>query len=161
MKKFLSLTLAGTIAAVALTGCAPQQQTLILVQPLNSSKQVLLDSNPAGDPGDSTAFESVLEKDGKYFGGMLGTTTKVSAMPASIVPGSEERLLTAIFDLLDGEISVSGITHYNPTATRLDLLKPVTRAITGGTGAYVGVRGEVTTTRNEDDTFTHVLRMWK
>ena len=161
MRKIVWATLAAATLVSGLTGCAPQQQTLTLVQPLNSAKQEILNQNPAGDAGDGTAFESIVEKDGKYFGGMLGTTTKVSTMPSSIVSGSEERLLNGVFDLLDGEIIVSGITHYNPTATRLDLLKPVTRAITGGTGAYAGVRGEVTTTRNEDDTFTHVLRMWK
>ena len=161
MKRIFALALAGTAAAAALTGCAPQQQTLTLVQPLNSAKQEILNQNPNGDAGDGTAFESIVEKDGKYFGGMLGTTTKVSTMSTSVVAGSEERLLQGVFDLLDGEIIVSGITHYNPTATRLEQLKPVTRAIVGGTGAYVGVRGELVTTRNEDDTFTHVLHMWK
>ena len=31
------------------------------------------------------------------------------------------------------------------------------RAIVGGTGKYKGVEGEVTTTRNDDGTYTHVL----
>jgi alpha-D-ribose 1-methylphosphonate 5-triphosphate synthase subunit PhnG len=31
------------------------------------------------------------------------------------------------------------------------------RAVVGGTGKYRGIKGEVTTTRNEDGTYKHVL----
>jgi hypothetical protein len=34
---------------------------------------------------------------------------------------------------------------------------PQKNAVVGGTGKYKGVRGEVTTTRNEDGTYTHIF----
>jgi len=36
---------------------------------------------------------------------------------------------------------------------------PQVRAITGGTGAYMGARGQVTTTHNADDSYTYVVEL--
>ena len=60
----------------------------------------------------------------------------------------QERLLIAVFDLPQGQISVLGVSDYREGDLLLPAGEPVTRAIVGGTGAYVGVDGEVTTVRN-------------
>jgi hypothetical protein len=66
-------------------------------------------------------------------------------------------MVTAVFDLPDGQISVLGVSYYYENDQLLPSDQPVTRAIVGGTGRYVGVDGEVTTVRNENGSYTHTL----
>ena len=66
-----------------------------------------------------------------------------------------------VFDLPDGEIVVMGMSFYVPTHPVLEKQEPVARAIVGGTRAYAGIRGEVITIHNDDDTYTQEIRYWK
>lgn len=38
---------------------------------------------------------------------------------------------------------------------------PQIRAVIGGTGDYMGARGQLTTTRNEDGTYEHLIELMK
>lgn len=141
------------------TGCgsSSNQQTLTLIQEPGPVKSIVSDHNPNDDAGDEYAFEGPILKDGKPYGVMLGTITTLFAGIESWHPESEARLLTAVFDLPGGQISVVGATYRTPDGAQGDF-KSLTRPVVGGSGGYLNARGEVTTTYNEsDDTYTHVI----
>jgi hypothetical protein len=57
----------------------------------------------------------------------------------------------------DNKIVASGGTSNHKGEQVMKLGIDQKRAVVGGTGKYKGIKGEVTTTRNEDGTYTHVL----
>lgn len=151
---------AAALGALALSGCTSSQTTLVLTQVSGDDVELnALDLNPSGDAGDLTTFEAPIAKDGEPYGSLMGTMTKVGSIGAGLNTEREERMLTAVFDLPEGQISVLGVSYYMDGDLLLPAGEPVTRAIVGGTGEYVGIDGEVTTVRNEDGSYTHTLRI--
>jgi hypothetical protein len=137
-------------------------ETLNLVQRSEDPVELVrLDLNPNGDSGDVTTFEVGVYHDGKPFGSVMGTITTVGAIGKGSRPNREERLLTAVYDLPGGQISALGISYYFKGDKLLPKGESMTRAIVGGTGKYMGVDGEVITTHNPDNSYTHVLRIVK
>jgi hypothetical protein len=162
MKKIIAALIAGAVSAIVLSGCAAQgPEVLLLTQNTDGSKLVSIDFNTEGDLGHEYVFESPMLKDGKPYGEMFGTMTKVGEVGHGTHPDREDRLLTAVFDLPEGEIVVTGLSFYVPLHPTLEKQEPIARAIVGGTGAYAGIRGEVITTHNADDTYTQEIRYWK
>jgi hypothetical protein len=148
------------LSLVGLVGCTPQVSVITLTQVSGADVELTeLDLNPSGDSGDVTTFEAPVAKDGQPYGSFMGTMTKVGSIGAGWNIEREERMLTAIFDLPEGQISVLGISYYKKSDRLLETGAPETRAIVGGTGKYVGVDGEVTTVRNENGSYTHTLRI--
>lgn len=148
------------LSAGVLASCGLAERTLVLTQASgNEVELTALDLNPSGDAGDVTTFEAPITKEGQPYGSLMGTMTKVGSIGAGLNKKREERLLTAVFDLPQGQISVLGVSYYREGAVLLPAGEPVARAIVGGTGAYVGVDGEVTTVRNQDGSYTHTLRL--
>jgi hypothetical protein len=152
---------AAAVAAAALitlaVGCGSDQQVLTLTQEPAPVKEVAINTDPNGDPGDQFVFEGPVLKDGKAYGVMLGTITKEFAHMKTWHPKSEERLVTAVFDLPGGQISVLGASSYAPGASEGDFTSE-TRAVVGGTGTYLNAHGEVTTTYNKSaNLYTHVI----
>lgn len=148
------------MAAFILTGCGAGEETITLTQRVDDPVElVVLDLNPSGDSGDITTFEAGLYLDDQAYGSVMGTIIKVGSLGEGARTDREERVLTAVYDLPGGQISALGISYYYEGDTLLPEDEPMTRAIVGGTGEYVGVDGEVTTTRNPDDSYTHVLRL--
>lgn len=160
-KRLFTVFAALTVGALFLTGCAPTQQSLTLIQSANEFHLDSLDLNPAGDAGDLSTFEAPLQKDGKPFGSFVGTVIKISGLDQGSNPNREERLVTMVFDLPDGQISALGVTYFERGKSLIGVTEPMTRAIVGGTGAYVGIKGEAILTRNADNSATHVLHFWK
>ncbi|NBP86330.1 MAG: hypothetical protein EBU54_14510, partial [Mycobacteriaceae bacterium] len=116
-----------------------------------------LNTDPSGDPGDQFAFEGPVLKDGKAYGVMLGTITKEFGNVKTWHPKSEARLVTAVFDLPGGQISVLGASSYTPGAPAGDFTRE-TRAVVGGTGTYLNAHGELTTTYSKSaNLYTHVI----
>jgi hypothetical protein len=147
-----------TTASLTLVGCGSSAETLVLTQGDGESVVLTeLESNPSGVAGDTTVFEGPVEKDGEPYGSIMGSMTKVGALGAGWREDREERMLTAVFDLPSGQISVLGVSYYFEGDELLPAGEPVTRSIVGGTGDYVGIDGEVTTVRNEDGSYTHTL----
>ena len=161
MKKIVAALAAGALVAIALSGCAQGPEVLVLTQNTDGSKLVSLESTGQDDLGHEYVFESPMLKDGQPYGEMFGTMTKVGEVGHGTHPENEDRLLNAVFDLPDGEIVVVGLSFYAPSAAALTKQEPVARAIVGGTGAYAGIRGEVITIHNDDDSYTQEIRYWK
>ena len=161
MKKLAATAVVGLLSVLALTGCTQSPEVLILTQATNGSKLTSLNTNANGDLGDEFVFESPMLKDGKPYGEMFGTMTMVGELGHGTHPAREDRLLNAVLDLPDGEIVVLGLSFYVPLHAALEKQEPVARAIVGGTRAYAGIRGELITTHNDDDTYTQEIRYWK
>lgn len=162
--RFIQATVMAPAAAglLLLSACGKNKETLNLIQRSDDPVELTsLDLNPNGDSGDITTFVADVYRDDKPYGSMIGTITTVGAIGKGSRPNREERLLTAVYDLPGGQISALGISYYFEGDRLLPKGDSMTRAIVGGTGKYMGVDGEVTTTRNHDNSYTHVLRIVK
>jgi hypothetical protein len=160
MKQFLAIF----TAALFLLSCQNQTgsawQTLTYIQ----DKPVLIHVNlgdSAHGHGDGMAFEAVLkDTTGKAVGEVLGwivTVDIVDGDSTNLIKVSD-RIGTMVFDLGDeNEIIAQGGTSYHHGEQQMKLGIAQKRAIVGGTGKYKGVEGEITTIRNDDGTYTHVL----
>eukprot|EP00808_Paulinella_micropora_P029819 g62497.t1 len=99
------------------------------------------------------AFEAATRTEaGKKSGLLIGTLTTVR-----ITPDEEERLGNLVFRFDDGEFIVQGASAYPLSQLEMANNDPQVRAVLGGTGAYIGVRGQVSTVRNPDKTYTHTM----
>ena len=147
------------IATVAFAGCGgsstPADFSLVQRPPH-------LDAVDQGAPGVSTAdldvFDAALTKDGAPFGRVYGEQT-VEAETGSVAAHNavETRMTDLIFALPDGQIVVHGASAYPRGDWHLHAGTPVVRAIIGGTKAYVGAHGELTTTRNTNGSYTQAF----
>ena len=115
-----------------------------------------------GASGASTAdldvFDAALTKDGAPFGTLYGEQTVEAEQSAAAAHGAvETRMTDLVFELPDGQIVVHGASAYPRGNWHLHAGTPVVRAIVGGTQAYVGASGELTTTRNANGTYTQAF----
>ena len=151
-------------AAFFLLSCQNQSssawQTLTYTQDKPLLTHVNLGDTSHGH-GDGMAYEAILKDTaGTAVGEVMGWLITVdimdgdSANPIHIT----ERIGTMVikFDE-ENKIIASGGTINSKGEQVMKLGIAQKRAVVGGTGKYKGIKGEVTTTRNEDGTYTHVL----
>ncbi|MEN9371295.1 MAG: hypothetical protein RLZZ64_370 [Bacteroidota bacterium] len=160
MKQFLTIF----TAVLFLLSCQNQAdsswQTLTFIADKAFLTHVNLGDTSHGH-GDGTAFEGVLKDTaGATVGEVLGWLVTVdivdgdSANPVYIT----DRVGTMVFKFdEDNKIVTSGGVIYPKGEQQMDIGIAQKRAVVGGTGKYKGIKGEVTTTRNEDGTYKHVL----
>lgn len=135
-----AVALAGSavVTAPAATA-APSDWDLVLTQ----DAPVLVDSIVIDDVVIERTFEAVLrDSKGRKVGMLYGSHRDIDAKDR---PGLDIRYRTLVFEFADGQVIAEGVSKYK---TLGPFLKPGTKttiAITGGTGAYVGVKGEVKT----------------
>jgi len=73
----------------------------------------------------------------------------------------QDRIVSMVFDLGDANtLVISGKSVY-PHPGELEMVKnnPQIRAIIGGTGKYIGARGQISTTRDDDGGYTHHIEL--
>lgn len=160
MKNLLILLFVGLLAVGCQQSSSSKWTTIKLIQ----GEPILVNLN-LGDTsqthGDGMAFEApIKDTAGNPVGEVLGWLVTVdimdgdSANPVNIT----ERIGTIIFNFgEESEIIAQGGTSYLKGNQQMQYGILQKRAIVGGTGKYKGVNGEVTTTRNDDGTYTHVL----
>lgn len=160
--KLLSVSL---FSLVALTACnAPNKtaewQTMTLIQ----AKPVLVeiaDEDSAREHGEQMFFEAKLsDQSGKAVGQLLGKHV-IADIPGDDGVGNptvEERFTTMAVVFEDGdEIMTMGALVYPVNEKIMQANAPQVRALIGGTGKYKGIRGQIKTTRNADETYTHSI----
>jgi hypothetical protein len=160
MKQFLTIF----TAVLFLLSCQNQAdsswQTLTFIADKAFLTHVNLGDSAHGH-GDGTAFEGVLKDTaGATVGEVLGWLVTVD-----IVDGDStnpvyisDRVGTMVFKFdEDNKIVASGGVIYRKGEQQMDIGIAQKRAVVGGTGKYRGIKGEVTTTRNEDGTYTHIF----
>ena len=160
MKQFLVIFSAVFFLLSCQNQAGSDWQTLTFTQDKPFLTHVNLGDTAHGH-GDGMAYEAVLKDTaGKPVGEVLGWMITVdimdgdSANPAYIT----ERIGTMVikFDE-ENKIIASGGTINSKGEQVMKLGIGQKRAVVGGTGKYKGIKGEVTTTRNEDGTYMHVL----
>ena len=111
--------------------------------------------------GDGMAFEAVLKDTaGTAVGELLGWMVTVDIVDGDSANAVHitDRIGTMVFKFDDeNKIVASGGTVYHKGEQIMKLGIDQKRAVVGGTGKYKGIKGEITTSRNEDGTYKHVL----
>ena len=109
--------------------------------------------------GDLMAFDSDFTNDKGMMGILSGYITTVD------IPNEaetfEDRMVHMVFDFGEANTIVVGGKSVYPKTLGAEFTKqiPQIRAVIGGTGAYMGARGQLTTTRNEDGTYEHLIEL--
>ncbi len=160
MKKILVLFTAALFILSCQNRVGSGWQTLTFIQEKPFMTHVNI-GDTALSHGDGMAFEAVLkDTSGTKVGEVLGWLVTVDVIDGNSTNPIQisDRIGTMVIDLGDeNEIIAQGGTSYHHGNHQMKIGLAQKRAITGGTGKYKGIKGEVTTTRNEDDTYTHVL----
>jgi hypothetical protein len=122
-----------------------------------------LDLGPPGNsPGDAYYFAAPLHSSpgGPVTGEVFGSKTLIK-VAADVIPNSEKRATVLFFTFGDArdQIIALGAVDYPPTAAEFSPGQPVMRAILGGTGRYMGARGQLTSTRNADGSYTQLFTL--
>jgi hypothetical protein len=131
----------------------------------DAPKMSLLDlGQPGNSPGDVYHFFAPLRssRGGPVTGEVFGSKTLIK-LATDTNPGTENRgtLLFFTFGGHQNQIVVFGITEYSPSAGEFAAGKSVVRPVLGGTGKYIGVRGQLSSTRNADGSYTQVFTLLK
>jgi hypothetical protein len=69
--------------------------------------------------------------------------------------------LSFTFSDRQDQIIALGVADYSPAAGEFEADKPRARAVLGGTGKYMGARGQLMSTRNADGSYTQVFTLLK
>jgi hypothetical protein len=114
--------------------------------------------------GDSFYFYAALRlvPAGPVVGEVFGTKVVVKTATA-LQPLIEQRITNLVFtfnDRLD-QIVVAGVADYPVAGAEFDPDQPMVRAIVGGTGAFIGARGELTSTRHPEGGYTQIFALLK
>jgi uncharacterized protein YdeI (BOF family) len=108
--------------------------------------------------GDMLAFEAAVSGEGGMKGTMQGVLVTVS-----IAEGGEtfeDRTGQIYIDLGGGNsLVVAGHSVYKDGSQEMEVGVSQIRAVIGGTGDYMGSTGQVTTTRNADGSYDHVVEL--
>lgn len=155
-----ALALTGLVGIGALTSCSGDSsdakstnKTLVLDLVSGAPNTVKSDlGEPGPSIGDLATFNATVTKDGKAFGNLVGTKILV-VLPGEDGVGTFQNQLTFVLD--DGTITITGVQPYpvdpNNAAAVAKVREGVTqRAIAGGTGAYAGAQGVLTTSEEQD-----------
>ena len=162
MKKLLLLILISTIGCNQNEKNITQSQNTITSIKLHQElpKIVYFDLGVVGNStGDLMAFDSVLSNDKGMTGMLSGYITTID------IPNEtetfEDRMVHMVFEFGGANTIVVGGKSVYPKILGAEFtkLKPQLRAVVGGTGEYMGARGQLTTTRNEDGTYEHLLEL--
>src|SRR3954451_15772995 len=160
--------LAALFASVLITACgahSSNQSSENFTVYEDTPKMSLLDLGAPGNSlGDVYHFSAPLhsERGGPVTGEVIGSKTLVK-MPTDGNANLERRATLLFFTFANGkdQIIAFGAADYSPSTPEFDGGKSVVRPVLGGTGKYIGARGQVTSTRNTDGSYTQVFALLK
>lgn len=143
---------------ITFTNHSHAKQTFTITQ--NKPEIQHIDIGSAGmSIGDILAFEAPFKtKDGKQ-GRMYGMITIVS-LPTGQNDQFLDRISTIILDFGHNDsLVVNGRSVYGTYKGEIKDNAPQLRAVTGGTGKFIGARGQISTSRNSAGTYEHVIEL--
>lgn len=151
-------TLGLALAVATPVAAAPETTTIVLRQ--DAPVIAPLPGAVAGSTGYSFAYEAILRGPaGKRVGLMSGVVLTVDVTVGVVV--EETRHREVVFALRGGQLVAQGVSLYPASQVQIAANRPVVIAIVGGTGDYLGARGEVTTSRRADGSYRHVITLLK
>jgi hypothetical protein len=160
--------LAALLASFLIAGCGaqsnhPSTETFTVYE--DAPTMSLLDLGAPGNSlGDVYHFSAPLhsERGGPVTGELIGSKTLVK-MPTDANPKTERRATLMFFNFADGkdQIIAFGAADYSPSVPEFEVGQSAVRPVLGGTGRYIGARGQVTSTRNQDGSYTQVFTLLK
>lgn len=155
-----NVPLYAAIACLSLTFTAAAQakQTFTITQSKPEIQHI--DIGTTGmSIGDILAFEAPFKtKEGKE-GRMYGMITLVS-LPTGANDPFLDRISTIVLDFGGSDsLVINGKSVYGAYQGEIKDNVPQMRAITGGTGKFIGARGQISTTRNTTGTYEHVIEL--
>ena len=118
-----------------------------------------IDVAPKGhSDGDILTFEADLTGENGRHAVLDGYLITVDEANAS--EPDEDRYSHMVVDFGDGSTIVAeGRSSYSAAATEMANNKPRLRAVVGGTGEFIGARGQISTWRNEDGSYDHTIEL--
>ena len=136
---------------------------LVLNQDLPNVRTIRLEQSESST-GDLMVFDATFRaEDGSIKGILTGSLLVLDLLKSAAASASavQSRLINFVINVEgDGMIVVGGHEIHPPdSAAEMVPGEPQVRAITGGTGTFIGARGEISTVRNEDGTYVHVLTL--
>jgi hypothetical protein len=147
-----ALSLSALIAACGAHSTNPSTETFTVYEDAPKMSQLDLGA-PGNSLGDVYHFSAPLhsKRGGPVTGEVIGSKTLVK-VATDADPNLERRATLLFFTFTDGkdQIIAFGAADYSPSAPEFDAGQPVVRPVLGGTGKYMGARGQVTSTRNAD-----------
>ena len=158
-----ALLLSALIAGCGARSANPSTETFTVYE--DAPKMSLLDLGAPGNSlGDVYHFSAPLhsERGGPVTGELIGSKTLVK-MPSDASPNLERRATLMFFTFADSkdQIVAFGAADYSPSAPEFEAGRSAVRPVLGGTGKYIGARGQVTSTRNSDGSYTQVFTLLK
>lgn len=125
----------------------------------------LLDLGQSGSsPGDAYYFSAPLHSSpvGPVTGEVFSSKTLIKSTPdANANAEPRATLLIFTFANRDDPIVVMGVRDYPANTAEFDASPLHVRAILGGTGKYMGARGQLLSTRTADGSYKQVFTLLK
>ena len=156
----LTATLLLTAASLHMTGTpafAADHKIIKLHQEVPELHQLKVEEN-ASSPWGMLAFEAHMTGEGGLEAELDGIL-----ITADLAEGSEtteDRIGEIVIDFGHGtSLVVEGKSIYLPATSEMTTNAPQLRAVVGGTGDYIGARGQVTTQHNTDGSYDHVIEL--
>jgi hypothetical protein len=155
------LAIAASLATLAVSCFSVEamaaKRTIKLHQDKPQLVQISLGKQGASH-GDMLAFEAAVSGEGGIKGTMQGMlmTVSIAEGPDSF----EDRTGQIYFDFGGANsLVVAGHSVYKGGSQEMEPGVGQVRAVIGGTGDYIGAAGQITTTRNDDGSYDHVVEL--
>ncbi len=110
--------------------------------------------------GDLLAFDADVITNNNVKGILSGYLLTIF-IPEENHEAFQEKMVQMVFDFGEGNTIVVGGKAVYPHKDKSEMIKnqPQLRAIIGGTGTFIGVRGQIATNRNSDGTYEHLIEL--
>jgi hypothetical protein len=149
------LVVTGGAATIPVAWADKQTHTLVLNQQPPSLRPV--DGGAAGvSVGDALFYEAHLTGEHGESGTLTGVLLTADVADPETGDLDADRLGQLSYDLGNGNTLLAiGETVYRADNVEIAANLPQLRAVVGGTGTFMGARGQVSTTRNPDGGYRH------
>ena len=161
MKKrtFIRLTLASVALSLSLEAHAVIQKSPLWIYGPDIIQTNI--SGEPGSPGNIIGFYAPFAKTlGGYHEGYFVADQVLVVPSGSDHPEIRIANMSFLFSDVD-QIYIQGGNYFNPKDPGLLLGQPVSRVVSGGTGKYFGIRGQVTATRQLDGSYRYDFKIIK